>query len=87
VCNAHTLPQTLLTPSTLPLPWVHEISPCIGLRGKVLVPGGAIGVASVRICWKLPPSPMEPVPAGSKTDPSLAEADSISDGGSASGIT
>jgi len=30
---------------------------------------------------------MEPMPAGSKTDPPLAKAEPISDGGSASGIT
>jgi len=41
----------------------------------------------VRSCWKLPPCPTEPVPAGSRTDPLLAKAEPISDGGSTSGIT
>ena len=59
----------------------------LGLRGKVLVAGGATGVASVRSCQKLPLCPIEPMPAGSKTDPQLAKAEPISDGGSASGIT
>jgi len=59
----------------------------MGLRGKVLVGGAAIGVVSVRSCQKLPPCLIKPVPAGSKTDPPLAKAKPISDGGSASGIT
>jgi len=41
----------------------------------------------VRSCEKLPPCLIKPVPAGSKTDPLLAKAKPISDGGSASGIT
>jgi len=44
-------------------------------------------VASVRKCQKLPPCPMEPMPGGSKADPSLAKAESISNDGSASGVT
>ena len=59
----------------------------MGLRDKVLVAGGATGVAPVRRCQKLPPCPTEPMPAGSKTDPRLAKAESISNGGSASGRT
>ncbi|KAK4827207.1 hypothetical protein QYF61_015235 [Mycteria americana] len=47
----------------------------------------ATGVASVRSCWKLPLSLMEPMPASSKMDPSLAKAKTISDSGNASGIT
>jgi len=47
----------------------------------------AAGVASVRSCWNLPPCPMEPTAAGCKTDPLLAKAEPISDGGSTSGIT
>jgi len=47
----------------------------------------AIGVASVRNCEKLPPCLIKPEPAGSRTDPPLAKAKPISDGGSASGIT
>ena len=49
--------------------------------------GGAIGVASVRSCEKLPPCLIKPVPAGSKTDSSLAKAKPISDSGSTSVIT
>ena len=59
----------------------------LGLRGKVLVVGGATGVASVRSCWKLPLCLIEPMPAGSKTDPLLAKAEPINDSGSASVIT
>ena len=59
----------------------------LGLRGKVLVAGGATGVASVRRCQKLPLCPIEPMPASSKMDPLLAKAELISDSGSASGIT
>jgi len=59
----------------------------VGLRGKVLVAGGAIGEASVRTCEKLPPCLIKPVPASSKMDPPLAKAKPISDGGSASVIT
>jgi len=59
----------------------------MGLRGKVLVVGGATGVASVRSCWKLPPCLIKSVLAGSKTDPLLAKATPISNGRSASGIT
>jgi len=57
----------------------------LGLCGKVLVAGGATGVASVRRCQNLPPCPIEPVPAGSKTDPPLQD-EPISNSGSASGI-
>ena len=59
------------------------------LCGKVLVAGGVTGVAPVRSCWKLPLClrEREPIPAGSKTDPPLAKAKPISDGGSASVIT
>jgi len=44
-------------------------------------------VAFVRSCDKVPPCPKEPMPAGSKTDPPLAKAEPISDGGSTPGIT
>jgi len=44
-------------------------------------------VASVRSCEKLPPCLIKPVLAGSETDPLLAKAKPISDGGSASVIT
>jgi len=49
--------------------------------------GGAIGVASVRSCEKLPPCLIEPVPASYKMDPPLAKAKPVSDSGSTSGIT
>jgi len=58
----------------------------MGLRAKVLVVGGAVGVASVR-SYKFPPCLINPVTASSKTDSPLAKAKPISDGGSASGIT
>ena len=48
---------------------------------------GAVGVASVRNCEKLSSCMVEPVPAGSKTDPLLANAKPVSDGGSTSVIT
>jgi len=44
-------------------------------------------VASVKTCEKLPPSLMEPVPAGFKMDPPLAKAKPVSNSGSASVIT
>jgi len=56
----------------------------MGLHGKVLVVGGAIRVASVRSCQKLPLCLIKPVPAGSKRDPPLAKAEPISNSGSAS---
>jgi len=45
-----------------------------------------IGVASVRSCEKLALCATDPVPAGSETDPPLAKAKRISDGGSTSVI-
>ena len=59
----------------------------LGLHGKVLVAGGATGVASVRSCQKLPLCLMEPMSAGYKIDPLPTKAEPISNGGSASGIT
>jgi len=59
----------------------------VGLRGKVLVVGGATGVASVRSSEKLPPCLIKPMPGGSKTEVLLAKAKPISEGGSASVIT
>jgi len=44
-------------------------------------------VAFVRSCEKLPPCLIKPVPSGSKTDPPLAKAKPISNGGCASMIT
>jgi len=61
----------------------------MGLHGKVLVAGGAIGVASeklLRSCENLLPYLIKPVPADSKTDLLLAKAKPISNGGSASVI-
>lgn len=57
-----------------------------GFHGKVLVVRGAREVTSVRSCQKVPSCPTEPIPAGCKTDPLLAKAETISDGGSPSGI-
>jgi len=51
---------------------------CYGLAWQGLGSGGATGVASVRSCEKLPPCLIKPVPAGSKTDPPLAKAKTIS---------
>jgi len=48
---------------------------------------GAVGVASVRSYEKLPRCLINPLIAGSKTDPPLAKVKPISDGGSASVIT
>jgi len=59
----------------------------MSLRGKVLVEWGAIGVASVRNCKKLPPCLIKPVPATSKMDPPLAKGKTIGNGGSTSVIT
>ena len=45
-------------------------------------------MASVRSCQKLPPCPIEPMPAGSKMDLLLAKAEPVSDGGdNTSGVT
>jgi len=60
---------------------------CIGFVWQGFGSWGAAGVASVRSCQKLLPCPTEPMPDGSKMGPSLAKAEPISDGGSASGIT
>jgi len=48
---------------------------------------GATGVASVRSCRRLPLCPTEVMPASSNMDLLLANAESISEGGSTSGIT
>ena len=68
--------------------WGLLVSLCIGFAWQGFGSGRATGVASVRTCQKLPLCPMiEPMSATSKTDPLLAKAEPISDGGSASGIT
>jgi len=59
----------------------------MGLRGKFLVAAGAIGMAAVRSCEKLPPCLIKPVPAGSKMGPLLAKTKPTSNGGSGSVIT
>ena len=60
---------------------------CIGFAWQCFGSRGDAEVASVRSCWKLPLCPIEPMPAGSKTDPLLAKAEPIStQSGSASGI-
>jgi len=60
---------------------------CIGCAWQGFGSRGFTEVASVRSCWKLPPCLMEPVPAGSKSDPLLANAEPTSNGGRTSGIT
>lgn len=57
------------------------------LYGQVLVAGQATGVASVRSSQKLPPCLSKPIPASSKMNLMLAKAESISNDGSAPGIT
>ena len=60
---------------------------CYGLMWQGFGSVGAIGVASLRSCEKLPPCLIKPVPAGSETDPPLAKAKPTSDGGSDSVTT
>jgi len=59
----------------------------LGLCGKVLVAGGAAGLASTRRDQELASCWTEPVSASSKTESLLAKADLISDAGGASVIT
>jgi len=59
---------------------------CCGFVWQGFGSGGAIGVASVRRCEKLPPSLIQPVPADSKKDPLLAKAKPISNSGKVSVI-
>jgi len=67
--------------------WVIDFPHCTGFVWQGFGSWGSTAVASVRSCWKLPLCLLQPVPASSKTDPLLAEAEPISDSGSASGIT
>ena len=60
---------------------------CYGFVWQGFGSWGAVGVASVRSCEKLPPCLIKPVPAGSKMDPLLDKAKPISIGGKASVIT
>lgn len=65
--------------------FVNSLNKCIGVAWQSLVATGARGV----FCEKLPEGslcPTEPIPAGWKTDPLLAKAEPIRDGGSSSGI-
>lgn len=48
---------------------------------------GATGMAFLRNCQKLPPCLIEPMPAISKMDLSVAKVEPITDGSSTSGIT
>jgi len=54
---------------------------CHGFAWQGFGSGGATGAASVRSCEKLPPCLIKPVPASSRTDPPLAKAKPVSDGG------
>jgi len=65
--------------------YLHEW--CSGFAWQGFTTGRATRVGPVRSCEKLPPCPIEPMPAGSKTDPLLAKAKPINNGGSASVIT
>jgi len=49
--------------------------------------GGAIGVAALRSCEKLPPYLVQPTPGSSKIDPLLAKIKPISNSGNTSVIT
>jgi len=60
---------------------------CYGFVWQGFDSRGAIGVASVRSCEKLPPCLIKPVPAGSKTALLLVKAKPVSNGGSASVTT
>jgi len=60
---------------------------CTGFMWQGFGSRGTTGATSVRSCQKLPLCPMEPVPAGSKTDLPLPKAKPISDSGSAPVIT
>jgi len=46
---------------------------CTGFEWPGFGSGGAAGVVSVRSCQKLLPCLIEPMSAGSKTDPTLAK--------------
>jgi len=60
---------------------VHLVDGFYGFAWQGFCSGGAIGVASVRSCEKLPPHLIKPVPAGSNTDLPLAKSKTISNGG------
>jgi len=56
----------------------------MGLAWQSFSVRGAIEVASIRSCQKLPLHPTEPMSAGYMMDPTLAKAEPINDSGSAS---
>jgi len=66
---------------------VISSAPCTGFEWEGSGSGRDTEMASVRSCQKLPLCLIEPVPAGSRTDPSLAKTKPISNGGSPSVIT
>jgi len=66
--------------------YAYSVTACYGFVWQGFGSRGALGVTSVRSCEKLPPCLIKPVPAGSKTDPPLAKAKPVSDGGSTSVI-
>lgn len=53
----------------------HLSVECIGFVWQGSCSGTSTGVVSVRSCQKIPPCPIQPMPAGSCLDPSLAKAD------------
>lgn len=59
----------------------------LGLHSKVLIVGGAVGMASVGIDQGLPPCQAEPVSDGFKINLLLPKAEPISDAGRTSAIT
>ena len=80
-------PATPTLQSKPVLPFSQAVCRCYGFAWQGFRSRGAIGVASVRSCEKLPPRLIKPILAGCKMDPPLAKAKRTSDSGSASGIT
>jgi len=60
---------------------------CIGLRGKILVLAGYYWSSFCEKLLEASACAIETMPESSKTDPSLAKAEHITNGGSTSGIT
>jgi len=58
----------------------------VGLHGKVLTAGGVKGGGFCEKLLEASPCLIQSMPACSKTDPLLAKAKTISDGGSSSGV-
>jgi len=67
--------------------WLFFFVPSTGFEWQGFGSGAAAGVASVRSCQKLPLCLTQPMRTGSKTYPTLAKAEPICDGGSASVLT